>query len=157
MNYTDYNCVLDGNSESQIGYLWLGNYTPSRDIDFLKKNGINYVLTALPQSMAGRPEYKDHNINHMIADLQDQPGCKINVYFEKAYEFIENALQNGNCLVHCGAGVSRSTTMALAWWIKKHGSKLDEGLALFKKRRPICNPNTGFMAQLRGWEKMWAD
>ena len=155
MNADDCNCVLDGCPASKTGFLWIGNYKPSDDIPFLNKNGIKYVVTAMPKICCDRPEYKKHDINQLIADTEDTPGCNISVYFEKAYEFIEHALQNGNCLVHCGAGISRSTTMALAWWIKKHGRTMDEGLALFRKRRQICTPNSGFMVQLREWEKKW--
>ena len=155
-NSRDCDCVQEIDpTETKKGNLWIGNFRPSDDLHFLKKNNIDHVLTAMPKICADRPQYVEHNIKHMIADSEDAPGCNISVYFEKAYDFIEDAMNNGNILVHCGAGISRSTTMALAWWIKKHKQPMSVGLELFRKKRPICTPNTGFMKQLKEWEEKW--
>ena len=156
MNFSgsdDCNLVLDTNPGSTIGKLWIGNFKPSDDINFLKQNKINFVVTAMPKICASKPIYAECGISQMIADTEDTPGCNISVYFENAYNFIENGLQNGNVLSHCGAGISRSTTMALAWYIKKHKATFNQGLELFRKKRPICTPNSGFTAQLKEWER----
>ena len=69
------------------------------------------------------------------------------------YQFIDNAVKEGNILVHCGAGISRSSTMAIAWLIKTRKKPFEDMLALVQSKRPICHPNSGFQAQLLKWEK----
>jgi len=39
--------------------------------------------------------------------------------FDKTYELIENGLGKGNVLVHCAAGISRSSTIVCAYMIRK--------------------------------------
>jgi hypothetical protein len=151
----DSNCIIQPDPVTNKGGLWVGNFRPSDDIAWLKSMGINYVLTAMPKICAHKPIYKNHGIIQMVADSEDAPGCNISIYFEDAYKFIDNALENGNILVHCGAGISRSTTLAMAWYTKKHGKGFDQSLAFFRTHRPICTPNTGFEKQLRQWVQKW--
>merc|ERR1711935_715919 len=154
-NQQDSNCIIPPDPTTNKGGLWVGNFRPSDDIFWLKKNGINFVLTAMPKICASKPIYKEHGITQMVADSEDKPGCDISVYFEEASVFIENALQNGNILVHCGAGISRSTTLAMAWYTKKHKKGFEQSLEFFRTSRPICTPNTGFEKQLRIWIQKW--
>ncbi len=51
-------------------------------------------------------------------------------------------------LVHCFAGKSRASTITLSYLILELGLPLKEALLHLKKRRPIAQPNSGFMAQL---------
>lgn len=41
-------------------------------------------------------------------------------YFDKAVNFIEQAMKDTNVLVHCMAGISRSTTIVVAYLMKVH-------------------------------------
>jgi len=54
-------------------------------------------------------------------------------------------------LFHCFAGISRSTTLAIAYLTNKTTS-VDETLALVVSKRPIVRPNPGFMSSLHQWE-----
>ena len=67
-------------------------------------------------------------------------------------DWIKEELEKGNVLVHCMAGVSRSSTITLAYMMKHLDYKLDHALALLRVRRPIASPNSGFMSQLRMYE-----
>lgn len=50
------------------------------------------------------------------------------------------------------AGISRSSTVVLAYLMSADGMTFKEALQLVKSRRYIC-PNEGFVAQLIKWEK----
>lgn len=60
--------------------------------------------------------------------------------------------ENGRVLVHCVAGVSRSATLCLAYFIKYGGMSLREAFAYVVKRRPCIRPNNTFFKQLIDFE-----
>jgi protein-tyrosine phosphatase len=59
--------------------------------------------------MLGVTYPKDMGITHKIIKAFDLPTYKMAPHFEDAYQFIRGAMQNGNILIHCAAGISRVT------------------------------------------------
>lgn len=55
-------------------------------------------------------------------------------------------------VVHCMAGVSRSTAVVLAYLMKRYHISRNAALAFVQAARPVACPNTGFTAQLTLWE-----
>ena len=85
----------------------------------------------------------------MDSDKED-----IKKYFGSSYEFIDEAIKNnGNVLVHCHAGISRSSSILIAYIMKSQKMSLEKVLELMKSKREKVNPNTGFMKQLKDYEK----
>lgn len=83
---------------------------------------------------------------------QDAP--KLGRYLGDACDFIEDALQKkGIVLVHCMAGRSRSASIVIAYCMRVFGIGYDEALAKVKSVRPVIQPNTGFVQQLRQLEE----
>ena len=105
------NCVLPMDPDTKRGGLWIGDWQAAKDIGKLKEKNINFVLTALPGYIAKNPEYATNNITQKICESEDNPSFDLSPFFEEAYAFLDHALQNGSCLVHCAAGVSRSSTL----------------------------------------------
>ena len=84
--------------------------------------------------------------------------------------------QKGGIFIHCAAGISRSVTATIAYLLHTYPSQFDpnvldaassprprretaqqavwNALALIRRTRPVANPNTGFMEQLRLWWEM---
>ncbi|KAL0175932.1 hypothetical protein M9458_028262, partial [Cirrhinus mrigala] len=57
--------------------------------------------------------------------------------------------KNGQAiLVHCKMGVSRSASTVIAYLMKQQGWALDHALNHVRERRPIVQPNEGFLKQL---------
>lgn len=56
---------------------------------------------------------------------------------------------NSAVLVHCNAGVSRSTSVVLAYLITRLHLGYDEALSFVKDRKPDVRPNAGFARQLK--------
>ena len=78
----------------------------------------------------------------------------LGTHFDAAADFIARGLKNGTgVLVHCHAGISRSTSCMLAYLMKYEGFGRASALALCRKKRPIVNPNPGFMKQLSDFER----
>uniref|UniRef100_A0A1I7X3R8 protein-tyrosine-phosphatase n=1 Tax=Heterorhabditis bacteriophora TaxID=37862 RepID=A0A1I7X3R8_HETBA len=55
-------------------------------------------------------------------------------------------------LVHCNAGISRSSTFVISYLMKYQQRTLDEALGMVKAVRPVIRPNDGFMHQLKMFE-----
>ena len=56
-------------------------------------------------------------------------------------------------LFHCFAGISRSSTLAIAYLVATQHKSVDETLALIVSKRPIVRPNPGFMDVLHQWSE----
>lgn len=57
--------------------------------------------------------------------------------------------RNGKILVHCNAGVSRSTTICLAYLMMCEKMSFKSAYELIKAKRECIQPNCGFMRQLK--------
>jgi len=66
--------------------------------------------------------------------------------------FISNGLHHGSVLVHCQRGVSRSATSVIMFLMRKANMTMNQSLKLCQRRRPIVDPNSAFMNQLRIFE-----
>ena len=70
-----------------------------------------------------------------------------------AVAFLHDAIGSGGCvLVHCLQGVSRSTSVVVAYLIRHHNMSLREAVTHVRHNRPGAEPNRGFWRQLRAWE-----
>ncbi|XP_031629889.1 probable dual specificity protein phosphatase DDB_G0283417 isoform X2 [Contarinia nasturtii] len=57
--------------------------------------------------------------------------------------------RTGRILIHCNAGVSRSSTICIAYLILEHKMSFDVAFALVKSKRECIRPNDGFLKQLK--------
>lgn len=86
----------------------------------------------------------------MAADTPDQ---NLSQYFSVCNDFIHAArLQDGNVLIHCLAGMSRSVTVAVAYIMTCSNLNWKEALKVVRAGRAVANPNLGFQTQLQDFE-----
>lgn len=62
-------------------------------------------------------------------------------FFNQSISFIKEALEKTNILVHCLAGVSRSVSLVMAYFIKYHNMNYDGVYSKIKSRRKIVYIN----------------
>jgi protein-tyrosine phosphatase len=93
-------------------------------------------------------QYPSHFL-HLKFDLNDCHTQDARHTFAPAYDFIENARRKTNVLVHCAAGISRCSTLLIAYMMQKYRWDFDHSLRTIQANRPCCQPNTGFTRQLR--------
>ena len=60
-------------------------------------------------------------------------------------------LQPGVVLVHCNAGISRSTSIVIGYLMLREGLSFEEALGQVKHARPSVCPNAGFYRQLKSY------
>lgn len=135
--------------------IYLGNYINANNLEEIRRLRINYILNCA----------SDIKINNLPTDLKychldmiDSPQLNIFQYFGKAFAFIESARKNNcNILIHCKLGISRSTSILIAYMIKHYGYSVKKSLDLIKSKRKQVNPNNGFINQLYSFERYIAN
>ncbi|CAD8114761.1 unnamed protein product [Paramecium sonneborni] len=128
--------------------LYLGNIIAANDSKYLQKNNVGAVLSIIDTS-----DIKlDRSIIHLWIVAEDREDVQITRYFEQAANFIRDHLKHTNVLVHCYAGISRSSSLIIAYLIKYAGFSLKEAITKLKSQRPQVDPNDGFMEQLKQFE-----
>lgn len=142
--------------------LFLGPAAAAADKDWLRRAGITHILNIGAASnplFSTDPELM-RNIRCAYIDLDDVPTSPLIDYFPKAHEFVDEALRPqkpganpGNILVHCHAGISRSTTVVASYLMQRFGLTAPRALEYIRKRRSIINPNSGFLSQLALFEE----
>lgn len=138
--FDDVSCVIPG--------LYLSGITVARDRSKLKELGITRVVccclwTEFPESE------EIPGISYYRVDVEDMSREPIDMYFEEASDFISESLENReNVLVHCRSGVSRSSTIVLAFLVLSMGMRLFDAFFLLRSKRGIITPNIGFMGLL---------
>ena len=72
---------------------------------------------------------------------------------DTALKFMTGAIADGGRVaVHCAAGISRSTTVVLAFLMRQRSMTLVDAFAHTRAARPVVWPNDGFMRQLAALE-----
>ncbi|CAI2367253.1 unnamed protein product [Moneuplotes crassus] len=138
--------------------LYLGNYLASSDKKLLKKHGITHILRVVREDIG---EVFPKDFTYKFMELRDIPEQDIKTHFEEAHKFIDNALRcskdlksHNKVLVHCHAGVSRSSTMVISYLMKRYiNFSFEEAFRFVKSKRSIIQPNSGFIKQLKEFEK----
>jgi len=131
-----------------IDNLYLGSLHAGSNGSELRKQGITRVINL---SYVSYPE--NDGIAYKTINLYDSPLADIGSYFDECVVFIDDALsKNEKILVHCYAGISRSSSIILAYLINKYNYSLKDALKIVKKKRPIVQPNSGFMTQLEAYD-----
>jgi len=127
------------------GNIYIGNFGGACSSSLCQKNKIDAII-----NMSIKVIKKHSKITYYAFPINDLPGEDIVRLFNMTSNIIEGHLKAGeNVLVNCNMGVSRSTTIVLAYIIRKTGMDVDSALALCRKFRPCCNPNYGFIEQLK--------
>lgn len=129
--------------------LWVGDSRSSVDALTLKKNNISAVITVRSQLSNHIDYYKDHGIDVLHLSLGDNPDTNIGQFFPGVFHFIEKYNKKGKAvLIHCWAGISRSTTLIISYVMRKGKMNVKDAIKYVRDKRPCTEPNKGFLKQL---------
>ncbi|KAJ3312550.1 Serine/threonine/tyrosine-interacting-like protein 1 [Boothiomyces sp. JEL0838] len=89
------------------------------------------------------PQYKRVNI-------PDNPDADITIHLEQVVAFVNDARsqEHSRVLFHCHAGISRSSTLLIAYLMESENIPLDEAFQKVALVRKKIRPNPGFCIQL---------
>ncbi|XP_054057130.1 dual specificity protein phosphatase 22-A-like isoform X3 [Rissa tridactyla] len=128
--------------------LYLGNIRDSEDRENLLRNGVTHILSVHNRA---KPVLED--MTYLCISASDSSSQNLLQHFKECIKFIhECRLGGGGCLVHCLAGVSRSTTILVAYLMTVTEFGWEACLAATKAVRSYVSPNFGFQQQLQEYE-----
>jgi len=131
-----------------IPRLYLSGCDAATEIKILEEKNITHIIN-LTTNVANKYEPV---IKYKKIAINDLPTVNIMDHFQSSYEFIESALSESekNCvLVHCHAGVSRSSSIVISYLMqKKMFPFYQDAYDFVKSKRPMICPNHGFIKQL---------
>ncbi|KAG9130676.1 hypothetical protein Leryth_018087 [Lithospermum erythrorhizon] len=134
-----------------IDYIFLGSDTVARNRDVLLQNGITHVLNCVGFVC---PEYFKDDFVYKTLWLHDNPCEDITSILYDVFDYFEDVRENGGTVfVHCCQGVSRSTSLVIAYLMWKEEQSFEDAFQLVKAARGVTNPNMGFACQLLECQK----
>ncbi|KAJ4971685.1 hypothetical protein NE237_004784 [Protea cynaroides] len=132
-------------------HIYVGGDAVAKNRDILRQNGITHVLNCVGFVC---PEYFKSDLVYKTLWLQDSPSEDITSILYDVFDYFEDVRElGGRVLVHCCQGVSRSTSLVIAYLMWREGQSFDDAFQYVKAARGIANPNMGFTCQLLQCQK----
>lgn len=132
-------------------HIYLGGDAVARDKDILKQHGITHILNCVGFVC---PEYFKADFVYRTLWLQDSPSEDITSILYDVFDYFEDVREKGGrVFVHCCQGVSRSTSLVIAYLMWREGQSFDDAFQYVKAARGIADPNMGFACQLLQCQK----
>ena len=136
-------------------HIFLGSEKCASDFNFFEKNNITKVL--IIGKLIERYFESNPQMTYKQIEINDESTENIRQHFEECFAFIENRIKDngepeGNILIHCVAGVSRSATITIAYLMKRYSLTFTDSFNFVKQKRQIVDPNPGFQRQLKKFE-----
>ena len=138
MNYSDYICNLDNN-------LFQGSFhaTSKEILDYYKINSVLHIGFDVC-------EFPNKTYKSLALEDNTQSADLFKTLLDELHQWIDQELALGRrVLVACSAGKSRSVSVCLSYLMKKKHMTYDEAFAFMYARRPVINPNPGFIRMLK--------
>ncbi|GAA6020266.1 hypothetical protein JCM11491_003871, partial [Sporobolomyces phaffii] len=129
--------------------LWIGDYEASQDAALLRENRIECIVSAMRQEYDAPGGVDLHRVL-----VDDTETTNIAEHFVPTAEFIQRALDHKHgVLVHCQAGVSRSTTLVAAFLMHSRRLNVEQAIDHIRQVRPQVDPTQFFLLQLEMFER----
>ncbi|KAM7381532.1 hypothetical protein PAMA_012397 [Pampus argenteus] len=138
--------------------IYIGDMQTAKDKRTLQAHHITHVLNAADweysKNNTGPNFYRDTKITYYGVEAFDMPSFDLSRFFYAAANFIKKALSSptGKVFVHCVVGISRSSSLVLAYLMIHENMTLVDAIKAVCANRNI-SPNAGFLEQLRELDK----
>ena len=124
--------------------LYLGNNESAKDKEMLLQMEITHIL------VVGfyLHEYYPDTFTYKTIEIEDNDKEQLIPLLIPAFEFIERAEK---CLVHCRAGISRSSSIVIAYIMFVGRLSYEEARKYVSSKRSEIEPNENFETQLKNF------
>ncbi|XP_065668222.1 dual specificity protein phosphatase 13B-like [Hydra vulgaris] len=131
--------------------IFISGYLAANDRNKIRDLGITRIVKMFGDDVNYLGGYHRHDgVKYAVFPAVDIPSYDIRKDVVEALQFIREGINNNErILVHCHAGISRSSTIVLFYLMIIRGYSLESALNRLKRIRPIVSPNYGFMYHLR--------
>lgn len=130
--------------------LYISGKEDATDLKVLQANGITHIMN-MTTDIQNKFVDNFHYCNFPALDSHRQ---SLKEFFRVAFAYIEAArAKGGRVLVHCHAGVSRSSTIVIAYLMWMHQWTFTSAIGFVKQQRPCVDPNIGFIGQLMEFDQ----
>lgn len=157
-NYGD-GCTLEPLDSDRFPWLFWGDKKVARNEQLLRRRKIVYIINCTPPcGEGGVPNFHERLwqgsrslFKYLRIPVYDVQAETLQPHFEEVWEFMETCRtrEDGNMLIHCNHGVSRSAAFVCSYLIRFEGMSADEALAFLRRRNPLAKPNEAFRDQLK--------
>jgi len=142
-------CAL---SEVLPQQLYLTNFKGAGDPTSLVERGVTHVAAVGAEFV----EDTSDKLTYWHKDItdDDSEGATMAASLKDGVDFLHAAIGGGGCVVvHCAAGISRSASLVIGYFIVHRRQSLRDAFAAVFKARPCIWPNEGFMDALIALEQ----
>uniref|UniRef100_K7KQT9 Protein-tyrosine-phosphatase MKP1 n=1 Tax=Glycine max TaxID=3847 RepID=K7KQT9_SOYBN len=147
----DYYAFYDKECSRIAEHVYLGSDTVAKSQELLRRHGITHVLNCVGFVC---PEYFKTDFVYKTLWLRDSPSEDITSILYDVFDYFEDVRQQGGRMfVHCCQGVSRSTSLVIAYLMWREGQSFEDAFHYVKNARGVTNPNMGFACQLLQCQK----
>lgn len=122
----------------------------------LSSHRITHIISVLPETVAIPLELSIRQPKRVQIKVEDFPFAELAAHLPQTTKYIRDALRSdpeARVLVHCAEGVSRSVSVVAAFLMAAYGWSPKDAIAFIKQRRPVANPNFGFIQQLHEYAR----
>lgn len=140
----------DNTPAKVLDFLYVGSQDCCQ-LDVLVEHRIRYVLSVGVDAPVKHPEQV---LKYKWVMCLDLPETDIRSVLGVCNDFIREGIERRlNVLVHCNAGVSRSTSVVIGYLMLMHNYSYIEAYNAVKVVRTCVKPNIGFELQLKELSK----
>jgi dual specificity phosphatase 12 len=133
-----------------MGHVFLGDASAAMDTETLAAMGIAAILNCASGAVLTNRDYYDSSVAYLEFEAEDHPDYDLlGMHFEETKAFLDACIaQNRSALVHCAAGINRSATLAVAYFMYTAKVDLVSAVKHCFGKRPIILCNESFINQL---------
>lgn len=131
-----------------IDNIYLGCFDAANDKSLLVNRNIKYIINVAIECNNSKSIIKDLEIFAHKYNIYDDRDINLEILNDIFSKLTNIDSLDGNVLIHCQHGRSRSVCIVLYYLMKKHNFTLSNALEFVKIARPIVTPSLNYIKLL---------
>ena len=133
-------------------HIWIGSVYNAHDKKFLNKHGITHILSCAKEFR--KADFQSKIQYHILPITDNKVNSRTELLFREGAAVIDKWVRAGHTMiVHCHAGISRSVSVVMAYYILYRGYTYDMAYSTIQHKRPTLNVHPLYVPILHSLEK----